>query len=112
MVEVMEILVFFLSFATTYTFNKAHNMLALMLDLHFKCLGVVKTFVGWEKIMEIVVKYDIKFLMLLLVTTFHLQNPSFVDPIDALVVVDEDSIFGVVTSNETTLQGLLKNELS
>jgi hypothetical protein len=67
-------------------------MLALMLDLPFKCLDVVKTFVGWEKVMKMVVEYDIKFLMLLLVTTFHLQNPSFVDPIDTLVVVDEDSI--------------------
>jgi hypothetical protein len=28
------------------------------------------------------------------------------------VVVDEDSIFGPMTSNESILQGLLKNELS
>jgi hypothetical protein len=55
-------------------------------------LECVKAFVGWEKVMKMVVEHDIKFLMLLLVTTFHLQNPSFFDPIDALVVVDEDSI--------------------
>jgi hypothetical protein len=52
MVEMMAILVPFLSFATTFTPNKAHIMLALMLDLHFKCLDVVKTFAGWEKIMD------------------------------------------------------------
>jgi hypothetical protein len=28
------------------------------------------------------------------------------------VVVDEDSIFGPIASNESILQGLLKNELS
>ncbi len=62
--------------------------------------------------MEMVVEYDIKSLMSLLVGAFHLQNPNSIDPTDALVVVNEDSIFGLVTSNETILQGLLKNELS
>jgi hypothetical protein len=45
-------------------------------------------------------KIDTNFLMPLLVATFHLQNLCFVDPIDALVVIDEDSIFGSVISNE------------
>ncbi len=57
----------FLSFATTCTPSKAHNMLVLMLDSHFKCLDVVKAFVRGAKVMEIVAKYDIKSLMLLLV---------------------------------------------
>jgi hypothetical protein len=113
MVEaVMAVLIPILSFATTYTPSKAHNMLALMLDPHFVCMDVVKVFVGWEKVMEMVVEYDTKFLMSLMVASFHLQNLGFVDPIIALVVVDEDSIFSPVTSNEAILQGLLKNELS
>jgi hypothetical protein len=67
----------------------------------------------WDgQIMEMVVEYDINSLMPLLVGAFHLQNPSSIDPIDALMVVNENSIFGLVTSNETILQGLLKNELS
>jgi hypothetical protein len=112
MAKVMAILAPFLSFATTCTLSKAHNMLALMLDSRFKCLDVVKTFVGHAKVMEMVAKYDIKSLMSLVVVAFHLQNPSFIDPTDALVVVNEDSIFGLMTSNKTTLHGLLKNELS
>jgi hypothetical protein len=60
-----------LSFTTTYTPNKAHNMFALMLDTRFKCLDVVKGFVGHVKVME--TEYDIKSLMPLLVATFHLQ---------------------------------------
>jgi hypothetical protein len=46
MVEVTIILTPFLSFTTTYTPSKAHNMFALMLDPHFKCMDVVKAFVG------------------------------------------------------------------
>jgi hypothetical protein len=60
MAKVMAILAPFLSFTTNYIRNKAHNMLVLMLDLCFKCLDVVKTFVGRAKIMEMVAKYDIK----------------------------------------------------
>jgi len=55
------------------------------------------------KIMEMVAEYDIKFLMSLLVVAFHLQNPSSIDPTNALVVVDEDSIFGLVTSLNKTI---------
>ncbi len=62
--------------------------------------------------MEMVAKYDTKSLMMLPVAAFHLQNPSSIDPTDALVVVNEDSIFGLMTSNEAILQWLLKNELS
>jgi hypothetical protein len=103
MEEVMVDIAPFLSFATIYTPSKAHKMLALMLDPCFKCMDAVKAFVGWAKVMEMVAKYDTKSLMLLLVATFHLQNPSCVDPTDALVIVDEDSIFDLVTSNKTIL---------
>jgi len=112
MAKMMAILVLFWPFATTCTPNKAHNMLALMLDLCFKFLDVVKTFVQWGKVTEMVAEYEIKSLMPLVVVTFHLQNPSSINLIDALVVANEDSIFGPMTSNKATLQRLLKNELS
>jgi hypothetical protein len=111
MAEVMEVLVPFLSFATTYIPSNVNNMFALMLDLHFKCLDLVKYFMRWAKVMEMVVEYETKSLMSLVVVAFHLQNLGSVDPIDALVVADEDSIFGSVTSTKETLCGLLKNEL-
>jgi hypothetical protein len=53
--------------------------------------------------MEMVAEYDTKSLMSLLVVAFHLQNPSFVDPTYALMVIDEDSIFGPMTLNKTIL---------
>jgi hypothetical protein len=49
--------------------------------------------------------------MLLVVVAFHLQNPGSIDPANAIMVANEDSIFGLMSSSETTLQGLLKNEL-
>jgi hypothetical protein len=39
-----------LAFVSTYNASKVHNMLTLMLYLHFKSLVVVKTFVGQEKV--------------------------------------------------------------
>jgi hypothetical protein len=44
--ELMAILIPFLSFIYTYSVSKVQNMLVLMLDLCFKSLEVVKTFVG------------------------------------------------------------------
>jgi hypothetical protein len=46
MVEIQVVLALFLAFASTYNVNKAHNMLALMLNPCFKSLDVVKAFVG------------------------------------------------------------------
>jgi hypothetical protein len=68
----MTILVPFLSFATTYIPSYTHNMFTLMLDLRFKCLDVVKNFVGWVKVMEMVAENDTKSLMSLVVVAFHL----------------------------------------
>ncbi len=48
--------------------------LALMLNLYFKSLDVVKGFVGRAKIIHMVAKYDNKSLMPLLVATFKIQN--------------------------------------
>jgi hypothetical protein len=60
-----------------------------------------------------VAAYDNITLLPLLVVVFRLLNPNSDDLIkDALVDFDEDSIFGVVTSNEVTLHGLQRNELN
>lgn len=47
--KVHAILAPFLAFASTYSANKAYNMLAWMLDPHFKSLNATKTFVGCVK---------------------------------------------------------------
>jgi hypothetical protein len=48
MAKVQVILVLVLAFTYIYNANKTHNMLTLMLELRFKSLDVVKTFVRHE----------------------------------------------------------------
>jgi hypothetical protein len=110
--KVHAILVPFLAFASTYYANKAYNMLALMLDPHLKSLDVVKTFVKCVKVTHMVIGYDNKTLMPILVVAF--QFFSFgIDGLIRLTLVDDndDSIFWEVTSTEATLQRSLKIEL-
>jgi hypothetical protein len=66
----LVMLVPFLAFTSSYNVNKVHNMLTIMLDPHFKSLDVVKVFVGWAKVIQIVAKYGNKTLLPLLVLLF------------------------------------------
>jgi hypothetical protein len=70
----------------------------------------VKVFVGQEKVIQIMVEYDKKTALPLLVVVLHFLNPTN-DGFAQATPIDDDSIFGVVTSNDSTLHGLLKNEL-
>ncbi len=79
--------------------------------MKFKSFDVVKGFIGRAKVIQMVVEYDNRTLMPLLVTIFQFQNLSTIDLIEPSMVDNEKSIFGAMTSNEVTLQGLLKNEL-
>jgi len=108
MVEAQVVFVPFLAFTSSYNVSKVHNMLTLMLDLCFKSLDVVKVFIGQAKVIQIVVEYDNKTILPLLVVAFHFLNPTN-DGLVQAVPIDDDSIFRVMTSNETTLQRLLKN---
>lgn len=60
-----------------------------------------------------VIEYGNKSLMPLLAIDFLFLNPNIDGGIELIINDDDDnSILEVVTSNETTLQGLVKNELS
>jgi hypothetical protein len=85
-------------------------MLSLLLDPCFKCLDVVKAFVGHAKMLQIVGKYGSKIMLPLLVVIFHFLNPT-TNGLIKITLVDDNSIFEAVTLNATTLHGLLKNEL-
>jgi hypothetical protein len=61
-------------------------------------------------VIQIVAKYDNKTVLPLLVVAFHFLNPIRDGFIQA-TPIDDNSIFGVMTSNETTLHMLLNNEL-
>ncbi len=50
-------------------------MLTLMLDPHFKSFDAMKTFVGHAKVIQMMVEYDNKILLPLLVVAFQFLNP-------------------------------------
>jgi glucokinase len=59
MTEVINIISPFLAFASTYNQAKAHNMLAIMLNLHFKNMKVINDFAGHAHIILNVIEYDV-----------------------------------------------------
>jgi hypothetical protein len=76
----------------------------------FQVLGFTPTLGQSRGATQIVVEHDNKIVLPLLVATFHYLNPTS-DGLIQVTPIDDDSIFGVMTSNETTLQRFLKNEL-
>jgi hypothetical protein len=66
-----------------------------MLDLCFKSLDAVKVFIGQTKVIQIVVEYDNKTILPLLVVPFHFLNPT-IDGLVQAAPIDDDSIFGAM----------------
>ncbi len=92
MAKVESTLIPFLAFTFSCNASKTHNMLALMLDSHFKSFDAVKVFIGWAKMIQIVAKYDNKILLPLLVFAFHFLNPS-TNGLTKATPINDDSIF-------------------
>jgi hypothetical protein len=91
MAKVQVLLVPFLAFASTFSANKVHNMLVLILDPNFKSIDAMKVVVGRVKVIQMVVEYDTKTLMPLLVATFQFLNPS-INGLTKLALVDDNEI--------------------
>lgn len=53
----------FLGFMNSYNASKAHNMSALILDLHFKDLNLVGDYIDHTSTIEIACAYDVHFLL-------------------------------------------------
>ncbi len=56
--QVVQVLNPFLSFMASFQKAKVHNMLAMMLDPHFKWLRLVIQYVNKEKTLHIAGEYD------------------------------------------------------
>jgi hypothetical protein len=56
----LKVIKLFLEFLKTFDYCQIHNMLALMLNPHFKSSWVVGNFVGCENAIYFIIKYDIK----------------------------------------------------
>jgi hypothetical protein len=73
--EVVKVIKPSLQFLKSFYFNQIHNMLALMLNPHVKSLWVVEIYVGHENAICLVVEYDAKEVISLLMTIFEWSNP-------------------------------------
>jgi hypothetical protein len=62
MVQVVRILMSLLTFLMIYNHSKSHNMLTIMLDLHYKNMKYIQNFMG----NSIVTKYNVKIICLFL----------------------------------------------
>jgi hypothetical protein len=60
----------YLAFALVYNSIKSHNILTMMLDMHFKSFDVVKALVERLKVVDMVTKYYYKNFMILLMDVF------------------------------------------
>jgi hypothetical protein len=56
--QVMGILMALWAFPMAYNHLKTHNMLVMILDLHYKNMKCIQNFVGNSIIVKIIVEYD------------------------------------------------------
>ncbi len=92
--QVINILSPFLAFALTYNQAKVHNMLAIMLDPHFKNMKVILDFVGHAHAIQIVTNYDINIVCPLLLQVFFHLKPIRATTNQLTIVEDDDLFFG------------------
>ncbi len=59
----------------TFYSRQVHNMLTLMLDIHFKFLWVVESFVGRGNAICFAIEYDAKELIPFMMIVFYWMNP-------------------------------------
>ncbi len=64
-----------LQFLKSFYFSQIHNMLALMLNPHVKSLWVVEIYVRHENAICLVIEYDVKEVISLLMTIFECPSP-------------------------------------
>jgi hypothetical protein len=96
-------------------------MIALMFDLHFKFLQVLENYVGWGNVICLIIEYDAKAVIPLLMIIFDVLNPivqTFATQVDGSyveVIVFEkkdNNIFGVGAFVEESSCALVVGKLS
>jgi hypothetical protein len=103
----MKVLKFFLEFDSP----QVHNMLALLLDPHFKSLQVVESFVGCGNAICLAIEFDVKEVIPLLMIVFDQLNlivEAIISPCDE----KDCNMFSVGTSMEESSRTLVTIDLS
>jgi hypothetical protein len=74
--QVVYVLNPFFSFIVYFQLIRAHNMLAMMLDLCHKGVRLVIQYVSKERVLYIASEYDHQVLLPFLVRSHHFLNPN------------------------------------
>ncbi len=75
-VEVINVLCHFLSFTGSFSQERAHNMVALMLDPHFEGMDCIMDYIGNDEATILMQQYDELVVMPLLKVVMEFLNPN------------------------------------
>jgi len=97
--KMVQVLNPFLSFMVFFQKAKAHNMLAMILNLRFKGLGLVIQYVGKERIVHIASEYDHQVSFRFLICAYEFLNPNDVSvgfPSFASQTIEPTSLYDLI----------------
>jgi len=72
----------------TFDGGKVHNMMAIMLDPHFKSLHIVEDLLGHGNAIRLAIKYDAKIVIPFLMVCFEWLNPIAINASTVATIVD------------------------
>ncbi len=73
--QIVKVIKFYIYFLIAYDSHQVHNMFALMFDPHFKSLWVLENYVGRGNVIHLVIEYDAKVVISLMMIIFDVLNP-------------------------------------
>lgn len=74
--EVIKVMKCLLEFLRSFDMGQVHNMMAIMLDPHFKALWIVENLVCHGNVIQLASKYYVKVGFLILMVCFNQLNPT------------------------------------
>jgi len=69
--EVIKVIKPFLQVLKTFDGGQVHNMMAIMLDMHFKSLCLVENLLGLGNAIQLAIEYDAIFVLPFLMVYFE-----------------------------------------
>jgi hypothetical protein len=113
--QVVQVLNRFLSFMASFQKAKAHNTLAMMLDLRFKGLRLIIQYVDKERTLHIASECDHQVLFPLLICAYKYLNPSDVNvgvPNFASQNIEPISLYDLIKIDEEMALSVVKKQLN
>jgi hypothetical protein len=101
----------------TFDGGNVHNMMAIMLDPHFKSLHIVDDLLGHGNAIRLAIEYDAKIVIPLLMVCFEWLNPIAISASTVATIVNvvveefEENMFGAEASIEESSCALVIGEI-